>query len=304
MVVIVVIMFTVHVNSGTLQITRGEKRTDPETNEATYWYGVHFLGFNKSHDQWLEESQIMKYDVSLITGGTSAAADEARRKAAQQAEARRQRLRLAEIPTHLRLRIPPKLKETVLNDHRQIAHQGCTLPLPRDKYSKPLVVEIINEWKESRIKEDEESRDSLEEIATKLITYFNLALRHLLLYDREVPLCDKVLAEENKDPSEVYGAEHLMRLLVKLPELVPVTAMMQGQYTGLVIELEDALMDLMSMMAEEETYERLFSSRSDYTYRLPWVPLAQTQPLPTIPQMSGAGRISVAGSLEGIAEKA
>lgn len=31
-----------------------------------------------------------------------------------------------------------------------------------------------------------------------------------------------------KAPSELYGAEHLVRLLVKLPELLPV-AMMAGQ---------------------------------------------------------------------------
>lgn len=242
----------------------------------------------------------MKYDVSLLTGGTSAAADEARRKAAEQAEARRQRLRLAEIPTHLRLRIPPKLKQVILNEHVQVTRKGHALPLPRSKYSKPLVIDIINEWKQSRIEVKEDSKESLEEISSKLISYFDLSLRHLLLYDREVPLCDQTLADEGgKPPSQIYGAEHLVRLLVKLPELVPVTAMTKDQNTSLVIELEDALMDLMTMMAEEEVHDRFFSSKEEYSFALPWVPLAQSQPLPVMQQ---TGTVMAGGS-EVVAEK-
>jgi mortality factor 4-like protein 1 len=248
------------------QISRGEKRVDADTNESGYHYYVHFIGWNKEYDRWLEESQILKYDVALLTGGTSAAADEARRKAAEVAEAKKQKERLAEIPACLRLRIPPLLKKVALDDHEQIVQNGLYLPLPRNKHSRPSVSLIIKEWQETRRDEDndEQQNAEIDEVASGLLSYFNLSLRHLLLYTCEVPLCDETLGEGTM-PADVYGAEHLIRLMVKLPELVPIAIMTRDRNAALVVALEDHLMDLMGMMSEAAVQARIFSCKEEYT---------------------------------------
>lgn len=61
-------------------------------------------------------------------------------------------------------------------------------------------------------------------------------------------------------PSDVYGAEHLVRLLVKLPELVPVCGMSPED----VLNLEVRLYDLMQWAAGEGQAS-LFSTRDEYS---------------------------------------
>jgi mortality factor 4-like protein 1 len=70
-------------------------------------------------------------------------------------------------------------------------------------------------------------------VCAGLKAYFDRALRPVLLYKQEHAQADALLGEEGAGvvaragagplpPSEVYGAEHLLRLFVKLPELLPV----------------------------------------------------------------------------------
>ena len=62
------------------------------------------------------------------------------------------------------------------------------------------------------------------EVAEGLLSYFDNALQQLLLYQAEAATC-KAALEGGAAPADVYGAEHLLRLFVKLPELVPVVMM-------------------------------------------------------------------------------
>jgi len=277
-----------------MQIQRGEKRTDPETKDFAYWYHVHYIGWSKNHDSWLEEKDLIKYDVDLLTGGTSAAADEARRKAKEAAEAKRQKQLLSEIPAQLRLRIPWRLKSIVLDDYERVMQQGKCLPLPRPNHCRPSVATIVTEWKDARITEAEETdREDAEEIkeqaeivAEGLISYFNNALRQLLLYQPEVQVTGEAL-DGGASPADVCGAEHLVRLFVKLPELVSVAMMTQGDASK-VVALENNLHDLMAMMADIKTQGRLFSSADEYQQNPHWTPpplLAATQGLPRMPSL-------------------
>lgn len=46
---------------------RGEKRRDPETGEADFYYLVHYIGWNKNFDQWFTEGEIIKVCIVLIS---------------------------------------------------------------------------------------------------------------------------------------------------------------------------------------------------------------------------------------------
>lgn len=61
--------------------------------------------------------------------------------------------------------------------------------------------------------------------------YFDKALPLILLYRQEREQYDRLRASAGKDfvPSEVYGAEHLLRLFVRLPHLLAQTAMSQQE---------------------------------------------------------------------------
>jgi len=130
--------------------------------------------------------------------------------------------------------------------------------------------------------------DSAEEMVQGLTTYFNAVLKQCLLYGPEVPLANSILTaseslpdnddDNNGDdgskkkkqklampkkkectphPSAIYGGEHLVRLILKLPELVPTVGQMTNEG---VIALESRLHDLMAYLVEEED---VFSDRSN-----------------------------------------
>ena len=127
--------------------------------------------------------------------------------------------------------------------------------------------------------------DSAEEMVQGLTTYFNAVLEQCLLYGPEVPLANSILTaseslpdndndgddgskkkkkksvmpkkECTPQPSAIYGGEHLLRLIIKLPELVPTVGQMTNEG---VIALESRLHELMAYLVEED---ELFSDRSN-----------------------------------------
>lgn len=83
----------------------------------------------------------------------------------------------------------------------------------------PNVDDILKKYLEYRSKSDDLKAHSVEEILKGLCCYFDKALPVMLLYKNERQQYEKAIAD-NVSPSSVYGAEHLLRLFVKLPELL------------------------------------------------------------------------------------
>ena len=52
--------------------------------------------------------------------------------------------------------------------------------------------------------------------------YFDKTLKNMLLYPQEKKQAEEVL-KNGKAPRKAYGVEHLIRLFVKLPEILPYT---------------------------------------------------------------------------------
>lgn len=61
-----------------------------------------------------------------------------------------------------------------------------------------------------------------------------------MLFTEERSQADELLAAGNL-ASSIYGAEHLLRLFVKLPEILPVESLMEEQYRKLQEKLHEVL---------------------------------------------------------------
>jgi len=71
----------------------------------------------------------------------------------------------------------------------------------------------------------------------------------LLLYAEERTQADEAIGNGTM-PSSVYGAEHLLRLFVKLPDYLPVEGSTEEQYRLLQGKLHEVLDFLQSKAAE------------------------------------------------------
>ncbi|KAL4427963.1 hypothetical protein ABPG75_002052 [Micractinium tetrahymenae] len=250
-------------------VVQGQKREDGQ------WYMVHYEGWSSKYDEWVREDEVVRYDRSLLEQSAAAAGNApgdlaARRRKADVAPAEPQLA--VEIPQQLRLHIPPLLKKVVLDDSEQINLKGMLLPLPRNVNGRPTVNDILKvQAAASRVSE------AAREMVAGLRQYFDRCLRHFLLYSHEVQQAEEALGggpanaaapsktggaaqPPRRPPSDLYGAEHLVRLFVKLPELVPVAYMTPPD----VVRLEQALHDLMARMTEVKKQAKYFSLPEEY----------------------------------------
>ncbi|CAA0840677.1 Protein MRG1 [Striga hermonthica] len=113
------------------------------------------------------------------------------------------------------IQIPSALKKQLVNDQECITHLGQLVKLPRS----PSVCEILNKYSDYRVKKDGVIVETVVEIISGLRCYFDKALPAMLLYKEEREQYKQVIAD-NTPPSCIYGAEHFLRLFVKLPEML------------------------------------------------------------------------------------
>lgn len=119
------------------------------------------------------------------------------------------------VEKFINISIPQTLKKQLMDDFESIKQMDKLVKLPRS----PNVDDIINKYLEHRRKKDVVMSTSLGEVLSGLCAYFNKALPVMLLYNKERQQYQQAI-NENTSPSAVYGAEHLLRLFVKLPTLL------------------------------------------------------------------------------------
>ncbi|XP_054824611.1 protein MRG1 isoform X4 [Prosopis cineraria] len=115
----------------------------------------------------------------------------------------------------VKIQIPATLKKQLVDDWDFVSQQDKLVKLPRS----PTVDEILTKYLEYRSKKDGMVADSIGEILKGIRCYFDKALPMMLLYKKEQKQYHEAVVD-NVSPSTIYGAEHLLRLFVKLPELL------------------------------------------------------------------------------------
>ncbi|KAK4532814.1 hypothetical protein CCYA_CCYA14G3671 [Cyanidiococcus yangmingshanensis] len=112
--------------------------------------------------------------------------------------------------------LPELLKRTVLDDFEFVSEGGQLYELP----SRVSVSTILHAWARHRGRLQEADAEVAQKraFADSLQGYFDAALGRMLLYENEQAQYRRLTASQgNKAASELYGGEHLLRLLVKLP---------------------------------------------------------------------------------------
>lgn len=146
----------------------------------------------------------------------------------------------------IKLKIPAALKRHLITDWDYITKNNSLAPLPRN----PCVSEIMDSYLDSL--ENDNRLIITQEIIVGLKIYFDQALGFFLLYKFERPQFNfwTKMKKKNQQFSDIYGAEHLGRLCVKLPQLFMYNRM-QEQETLLLQE-------------ELTNFVKWFSSQSDF----------------------------------------
>ncbi|PON84708.1 MRG [Trema orientale] len=136
---------------------------------------------------------------------------------------------------YAKIKIPPRLKKHLV-DCEVFTRMGKLVRLPRS----PNVNDIFDRYLRYRKKEDESLADSLQEVMKGLQSYFDKALPVMLLYRIERRQYEEAIADDIT-PSDVYGAEHLLRLFVKLPELLYYAEIEEETFAELMKKVNDFL---------------------------------------------------------------
>ncbi|KAH7156930.1 MRG-domain-containing protein [Dactylonectria macrodidyma] len=136
--------------------------------------------------------------------------------------------------------VPDHIQAMLVDDWENITKNNQLVPLPHNKPVTKILEDYLAHEKPQR-EEGSASMDILEEVIAGFREYFEKALSRILLYRFERhQYMDVRKSWDNADDNsevkgvcDVYGAEHLARLLVSLPELLAQTNMDQQSVSRL-----------------------------------------------------------------------
>ncbi|KAH9035008.1 MRG-domain-containing protein [Lactarius pseudohatsudake] len=275
------------------KILKGEVWDEANTKLETVGphYLVHYKGWKQTWDEWVPTARLLKFNeanlalqkdlaraqaaatsTSASASKTSNAARGAQPGAGRRKEGGRgtKRGRDDDDGTRrpeMRLVVPDTLKVLLVDDWEAVTKNNQLVTLPRS----PTVAEILEEFKQHILSSPPPNlRDPqvvLPTIVSGLQVYFDKALGSNLLYRFERPQYadirkryvtgPTVQVSQEREMSSIYGAEHLLRMIVSLPAMVAGSTM-DPESVGLV---RDYVTELMTYMMDQRA--RLFQREYD-----------------------------------------
>ncbi|KAL8718468.1 MAG: hypothetical protein Q9225_004399 [Loekoesia sp. 1 TL-2023] len=133
----------------------------------------------------------------------------------------------------IKIPVPDYIKSLLVDDWEEVTKNLALVPLPAPKPANTIIDEYFEEEKEKRFPGSADM-DLLEEVVAGMKEYFDLALGRMLLYrfERQQFLEVRKSWADGKGEwkgkscvGDTYGAEHLCRMIVSLPEIVAQTNM-------------------------------------------------------------------------------
>lgn len=124
----------------------------------------------------------------------------------------------------MKLTVPEILKAKLVDDWEAVTKNNQLVPLPRS----PTVKEILNQFQQHLVSNPPSTLQHPTALAgsitSGLMTYFERSLgQHLLYRFERIQYAEWRKTESN--PTSVYGAEHLLRMLVAMPGMVASSSM-------------------------------------------------------------------------------
>eukprot|EP00252_Welwitschia_mirabilis_P009385 TRINITY_DN2195_c0_g1_i1.p1 TRINITY_DN2195_c0_g1~~TRINITY_DN2195_c0_g1_i1.p1 ORF type:complete len:396 (+),score=91.11 TRINITY_DN2195_c0_g1_i1:169-1188(+) len=248
-----------------------------EVRKKEWKYYVHYLGWNKNWDEWVSSDRLLKHtpenlqkqqELSQNKGGDKSLKGrmgQSKPKSSSDVKGEkddiknfvpRGKKRKGDSGTEekdveisekvVQIQLPNTLKKQLLDDWEFVTRLGKLVKLPRN----PSVDDILKRYLEHKAKKEGLAGDSIVEILNGLRSYFDKALPSMLLYKQERQQYSEAVSETvNVAPSSVYGAEHLLRLFVKLPELLVYVNMEEEALT----QLQQKLLDFLKFLQKNQS---------------------------------------------------
>ncbi|KAG8417639.1 Esa1p-associated factor [Metarhizium acridum] len=253
-----------------MDVQPGEKPGDG------FRYKIHYKGWKNTWDDWVLADRIRPFDdehkelaaqlhaqvkssmqknskqpKKNLKGGDSARGSEERGSGAPQGGRGGRRGKDWELEQEdafhskpmINLPVPDHIQAMLVDDWENITKNNQLVPLPHPKPVTRILEDYLSFERPHR-EEGSASMDILEEVVAGFRDYFEKALSRILLYRFERhqymdlrKLWDNVESTEYKSVCDVYGAEHLSRLIVSLPELLAQTNMDQQSVSRLREEI-------------------------------------------------------------------
>ncbi|XP_050943840.1 protein MRG1-like isoform X2 [Cucumis melo] len=217
---------------------------------------VHYLGWSKTWDEWVGLDRLLKFTEENVQKqqelnekrGTDKKASRASHIKPKNVVKGKKRKNDAgkgamNVEKLVSIQIPVKLKKQLVDDSEFVTHLGKLVKLPRT----PNVDDIMKKYLEYRLKKDATKDESVGEIVKGLICYFDKALPVMLLYKSERQQYEELMIND-VSPSSIYGAEHLLRLFVRLPELLSQANIEEET----LMELQQKLVDLLKFLRKNQ----------------------------------------------------
>ncbi|XP_039141797.1 protein MRG1 [Dioscorea cayenensis subsp. rotundata] len=235
-----------------------------ELRKDEWKYFVHYLGWSKNWDEWVGADRLLKYnegnirkqqalkkhssaDKNAKSGRTTQ--NKPKGSTVTRGKKRKGQSSIEEKETRspekaFTIQFPLTLKQQLVDDWEFVTQLGKLVKLPRT----PNVDEILKKYLEYRSKKDGMVADPIAEVLKGIRCYFDKALLPMLLYKKERQQYHEVVTD-NISPSTIYGAEHLLRLFVKLPELLTYVNMEEETLT----KLQQKLLDFLKFLQKNQS---------------------------------------------------
>lgn len=266
-----------------------------EKREEMWFYFIHYPGWNRNFDEWVEAPGLVKFDPLLVNvkessvapsvsadaepaasedmqhfestlvplpqtgykGQQSQIQQPARPKTSQSDKRPKKKVTKADDNAHnkswdsdhstqMEFELPVRLKQILLDEYDGLAGHEELPSLPY----KPCVADILSQYVEES---NSEGLAFEAEVANGLQSYFDTALQHMLLYPQEQDR--QCTLPAGAMPSSLYGGSHLLRLLVKLPEILPNPSAasqdrLQAGLVDFIVFLEDNAAEIFASKAQ------------------------------------------------------
>ncbi|ETW76788.1 hypothetical protein HETIRDRAFT_430103 [Heterobasidion irregulare TC 32-1] len=250
-------------------------------------YLVHYRGWKQTWDEWVPPQRLLKFNEvnialqkSLIQSSKEIAAQSTNAKASATTKAQPVGRRKEGRGTkrgrddddgtrrpELRLVIPEILKVLLVDDWEAVTKNNQLVTLPRNPSVKDILTDFQNSVLASPAPQLRDPTTVLPTIIAGLQTYFDRALGANLLYCFERPQYadirkryvtgPTVQVGQEREMSAVYGAEHLLRMIVSLPQMVAGSTM-DPESVALV---RHYVTELMNYMIKER--DQIFQTKYD-----------------------------------------
>ncbi|KAH7334005.1 MRG-domain-containing protein [Rhizoctonia solani] len=274
--------------------TATEANPHPKTGCTGIHYLVHYKGWKQSWDEWVLPQRLLKWNEANLTiqknlvsqtkqagpgaggsnkaagassgggmgtGGRGAGRKEGRKRGREEDEA-------AKKP-EMKLEIPDVLKVQLVDDWEAVTKSNRLVPLPRNPTVQDILINF-KEWLPTVVPNSKQRMLAtvLPVITAGLQLYFDRSIGANLLYRferaqyadlrRRYVAGPLVMAGEPRDMSTIYGAEHLLRLIVNLPSMIAQTTM----DTESVALLKEYIEYLLQYLVQER--ERVFLAEYEH----------------------------------------